>query len=62
LQNQGEAFGRHVPSLHHPIFALLDENHRDEAERRLAVGEDADRARATADFAVEMFDRVSVTA
>jgi len=32
LKNEFEAFGRHIPSLDHPFFALLDKNHRHETQ------------------------------
>ncbi len=34
LKNEFEAFGRHISSLDHPFFALLDKNHRHEAQGR----------------------------
>ncbi len=36
LKNEFEAFGRHIFSLDHPFFALLDKNHRHETQCRFA--------------------------
>jgi len=36
LEYEFETLGTHVSSVHHPIFALFDENHCHEPQRRLA--------------------------
>jgi hypothetical protein len=56
LQDEFQALWHHVSSFRHPIFSLLDENHRDEPQRGFRRRKNTDRSRSAADLAIEMFD------
>ena len=52
----GEDFEAEVAAAFGPFVGLLGQDGADEADDRVAVGEDADGVGAAADLAVEAFD------